>query len=631
MQRDRSLSFIFDLPRYVKRAIVVSVDIFLCIVTVALAYRLRLDMWIFPFGGQWLSYGLAILFAVPIFIKFGLYRAIFRYVGWGALISLIRACAFYGVAYALVFTVVGVQYVPRSVGIMQPILLFLAVSASRASARYVLSGDYGRFNRHGNKRRVLIYGAGTSGRQLAAALSNSHEMKVVGFVDDEPRLHGSLLNGKSIYAPKKMISLIDDKNIDDVLLAIPSASRFRRNEIIANLQEHQISVRTLPNLGDLAYGRVTVNDLKPLDVEDLLGRDSVPPNTALLAKRVTGKTVLVSGAGGSIGSELCRQILQQNPVVLILLEQCEFNLYAISQELEKKLAAEESSTKLVCLLGNVQDRNRVDAILGQWRPDTIYHAAAYKHVPLVEGNMAEAAKNNVFGTYVMVEMAEAHKVEDFVLISTDKAVRPTNVMGATKRVAEMILQAMTATACKTRFSMVRFGNVLGSSGSVVPLFRKQIAVGGPLTVTHREITRYFMTIPEAAQLVIQAGGMAEGGEVFVLNMGEPVRIVDLARRMIELSGLTVKNDERSPGDIAIEITGLRPGEKLFEELLIGNDPTPTLHPEIMKAHDQYPSLDEIKIALAELASAFNRDDSDATINLLKRMVPEFDHAPLGQQ
>ncbi len=600
---------ILGLTRPTKRLVALVIDVLICLTTVAVAYWLRLGDWSMPRGNQLWSYALPVVIAIPLFVRFGLYRAIFRYVGWGALISVVRACAIFGLIYATIFTVIGITGVPRTIGIIQPILLFLVVGASRAAARFWLGGGYQSLLRLSQRRRVLIYGAGSAGRQLAAGLANSEEMNVVGFVDDDRSLHASMLNGKNIHSPAQLPELIENLEISDLLLAIPSATRQRRNEIIESVRGTHAVIRTLPGLTDLAHGRVTVNDLRELDIEDLLGRDPVAPDPVLLAKNLTGKTILVSGAGGSIGSELCRQIVQQNPKNLLLVEMSEYNLYTIHQELIQLDARDGISTNLVPLLASVQNEAVMDAAIAEWRPDTIYHAAAYKHVPLVEHNVTEGVRNNVFGTLTLARVAQKHKVPDFVLISTDKAVRPTNMMGASKRLAELILQALALSASDTRFSMVRFGNVLGSSGSVVPLFRQQIKQGGPVTVTHEEITRYFMTIPEAAQLVIQAGTMAKGGEVFVLDMGEPVRILDLARSMIELSGLTVR-DERNPnGDIEVEVTGLRDGEKLYEELLIGDNPEPTAHDRIMKANEEYLDWPSLLAILEKLETAMAANDA----------------------
>jgi FlaA1/EpsC-like NDP-sugar epimerase len=614
---------ILNLSRFSKRTIALAADALLCIATVAASYFLRLDYWVYPQGMQWVSYAAALIFSIPLFISFGLYRAIFRYAGWGALTAVVRACAVYGLVYSAVFSAIGVVGVPRTIGIIQPLLLFLAIGASRSVARYFLGGGYSALMRLTTQRRVLIYGAGSAGRQLAAGLANSDEMQVVGFTDDDVTLQGSVLNGKMIYAPDSLDKLITKLDVADLLLAIPSASRRRRNEILQLVRPTAATIRTLPGLADLAHGRVTVNDLRELDIEDLLGRDAVAPNQLLLAKNIANKTVLISGAGGSIGSELSRQILQLRPKAMLLVEQSEFNLYTIHQELEKLSAnVDLEVVQLVPLLGSVQDKLRIDGILATWKPDTIYHAAAYKHVPLVEHNPAEGVRNNVFGTLNIATLARKHAVRDFVLISTDKAVRPTNIMGATKRVAEQILQALAAEGGDTRFSMVRFGNVLGSSGSVVPLFRRQIKAGGPITITHKEITRYFMTIPEAAQLVIQAGAMATGGEVFVLDMGDPVRIVDLAERMIELSGLALRSQSNPDGDIEIEVVGLRPGEKLYEELLIGDDPTPTGHPRILKARDNHLTWVELQLEIAKFAT-INTEDAASTRTILRDIVPEF--------
>jgi FlaA1/EpsC-like NDP-sugar epimerase len=615
---------ILNLSRFSKRAIALAIDAVLCLVSVAVAYYLRVGEWVYPEGLQWLSYAGALALAIPMFVNFGLYRAIFRYAGWGALMAVVRACVVYGVIYSAVFTAISVAGVPRTIGLIQPILLFLAVGASRALARYWLSGGYLAMMRLGTQRRVLIYGAGSAGRQLAAGLATSDEVEVVAFVDDDATLHGSVLNGKMIYAPDGLENLIATLGVADLLLAIPSASRARRNEILEMVRRTHATIRTLPGLVDLAHGRVTVNDLRELDIEDLLGRDTVAPNQLLLAKNIADKIVMVTGAGGSIGSELCRQILQLRPKVLLLVEQSEFNLYTIQQELEKLADnVDLVGVEIVPLLGSVQDEARIDGIFSAWKTDTVYHAAAYKHVPLVEHNPAEGVRNNVFGTLNMAQLATKHAVRDFVLISTDKAVRPTNVMGATKRVAEQILQALAADGGDTRFSMVRFGNVLGSSGSVVPLFRRQIKAGGPITITHEEITRYFMTIPEAAQLVIQAGAMATGGEVFVLNMGDPVKIVDLARRMIELSGLTLRDDANPAGDIEIEVVGLRPGEKLYEELLIGDNPEATGHARIMKARDGYLDWVDLKAALVKCTTVVASGEATGLRELLVKLVPEF--------
>jgi len=609
------------LPRTAKRLIAILVDVALCVVTVWFAYYLRLGTFVSLSGDAFLPVVIAIGLALPIFVVSGLYRAIFRYSGWPALLAVARAVGVYGMLYASVFTFIGFAGIPRTVGIIQPILLLLLVGTSRALVRVWLGGRYQNILKHAARPKVLIYGAGVSGRQLAAAMSNSFEMQVVGFLDDDPRLQGQVLNGQPIYNPKDLPNLVTTLSLNDVLLAMPSISRKRRNEILTQIRTAHISVRTLPSVTDLAQGRVSVSDLRELDIDDLLGREPVSPNHILLAKDIGGKIVLVTGAGGSIGSELCRQILGIGPAKLLLIEQSEFALYAVHQELEEKQG--NRPIELVPLLASVQDEQRLHEIMSTWRPDTVYHAAAYKHVPIVEHNPAEGIKNNVLGTLRAAQAAADNGVSSFVLVSTDKAVRPTNIMGASKRLAEMVLQALADTNPGTKFAMVRFGNVLGSSGSVVPKFRQQIRDGGPITLTHPEVTRYFMTIPEAAQLVIQAGAMAKGGDVFVLDMGQSVKIIDLARRMVELSGLTVRDEQNPDGDIAIEIAGLRPGEKLYEELLIGDNPKPTSHPRIMKAHEEFIHWGDLKSKLNVLEMALNVNDVGVIRLMMKQLVSGY--------
>ncbi len=609
------------LPRWAKRFVVLALDTALCALTVWLAYYLRLGDFVALSGSALVAVLASIGIALPIFIVSGLYRAIFRYSGWPALLAVARAIGVYGLLYASIFTAMGIQDVPRTVGIIQPILLLLFVGASRAFARIWLGDQYQSILKHASRPKVLIYGAGRTGRQLVAAMANSHEMQVVGFLDDDDRLHGHVLNGQPIYNPADLANLAATLTVSDVLLAMPSLSRKRRNEILAQIRTARVAVRTLPSVTDLAQGKVSISDLRELDIDDLLGREPVTPNHLLLAMNIRSKVVMVTGAGGSIGSELCRQILSVGPNKLLLIEQSEFALYGIHQELEEKFV--DRGVVLVPLLASVQDNERMREIMSTWHPDTVYHAAAYKHVPIVEHNPAEGIKNNVLGTLFTAVAAAENGVADFVLISTDKAVRPTNIMGASKRLAEMVLQALAATALGTKFSMVRFGNVLGSSGSVVPKFRQQIRDGGPITLTHPEITRYFMTIPEASQLVIQAGAMAKGGDVFVLDMGQSVKIIDLARRMIELSGLTVKDEQNPDGDIAIEITGLRPGEKLYEELLIGDNPKPTSHSRIMKAHEEFIPWIDLEADLNALKLALNVNDVGLIRLIMTKLVTGY--------
>ncbi len=612
---------ILSLPRATKRFVALSVDLGLCVLTVWIAYYLRLGEFVALSGNALWAVVASIGIALPIFIVSGLYRAIFRYSGWPALLAVARAVGIYGMLYASIFTAIGISEVPRTIGIIQPILLLLFVGASRALARVWLGDQYQVILRQASRPKVLIYGAGATGRQLVNAIANSHEMQVVGFLDDDDRLHGHVLNGQPIYNPADLVHIVATLTISDVLLAMPGINRKRRNEILSQIRTARVSVRTLPSVIDLAQGKVNVSDLRELDIDDLLGREPVMPNHILLAMNIRDKVVMVTGAGGSIGSELCRQILAVGPAKLLLIEQSEFALYAIHQELEGRLSGDMAV--LVPLLASVQDDDRMCEIMSTWHPDTVYHAAAYKHVPLVEHNPAEGVKNNVFGTLSAAKAAAENGVSDFVLISTDKAVRPTNIMGASKRLAEILLQALAATSPRTKFSMVRFGNVLGSSGSVVPKFRQQIRDGGPITLTHPEITRYFMTIPEASQLVIQAGAMAKGGDVFVLDMGQSVKILDLARRMIELSGLTIKDQDNRDGDIEIEITGLRPGEKLYEELLIGDDPKPTSHPRIMKAHEEFIRWEELEGKLDALAIALSVNDVGVIRLMMEKLVSGY--------
>jgi FlaA1/EpsC-like NDP-sugar epimerase len=612
---------LLGLPRAAKRFVALAVDLGLCVLTVWLSYYLRLGEFVALSGGALWAVAASIGIALPIFIVSGLYRAIFRYCGWPALLAVALAVGIYSLLYASIFTAIGLAGVPRTVGIIQPILLLLFVGASRALARVWLGDQYLSILKHASRPKVLIYGAGNTGRQLAAAMASSHEMQVAGFLDDDDRLHGHVLNGQPIYNPADLDSLAATLNISDVLLAMPSLSRRRRNEILGQIRVAKVAVRTLPSVTDLAQGKVSISDLRELDIDDLLGREPVMPNHILLAMNVRSKVVMVTGAGGSIGSELCRQILAVGPSKLLLIEQSEFALYGIHQELEEKLSGREIT--LVPLLASVQDNDRIHESMSTWHPDTVYHAAAYKHVPLVEHNPAEGIKNNVLGTLKTALAAAENGISDFVLISTDKAVRPTNIMGASKRLAEMALQAIAATNPGTKFSMVRFGNVLGSSGSVVPKFRQQIRDGGPITLTHLEITRYFMTIPEASQLVIQAGAMAKGGDVFVLDMGQSVKIIDLARRMIELTGLTVRDEQNPDGDIEIEITGLRPGEKLYEELLIGDNPKPTSHSRIMKAHEEFIPWAELEGQLRSLEMALNVNDVGVIRLMMEKLVAGY--------
>jgi FlaA1/EpsC-like NDP-sugar epimerase len=606
------------LPRGSKRMMAATIDAALCALTIWIAYYLRLGYFISLAGRPSVAVALSIALALPAFHITGLYRVAFRRAGAELIPVAALACAAYGLCYITIISAYAFDRIPRTIGIVQPILLFLAVCGVRLAVGYVLGGQMQRRLEAKPIRRVLIYGAGSSGRQLAAAITASRESNVVGFIDDDRSIQGTRVNGVRVYQSGDLADLVERKGVDDILLALPSATRQRRNEIIAELRPLAVSVRTLPGLMDLAHGRVEASDLRELTIEDLLSRDPVNPDLDVVRAKVGGRTVLVTGAGGSIGSELCRQILAADPARILLLEQSEFALYAIHRNL-----SEVSSIEIVPLLGSITDAFRVEQIMRSWAPDIVFHAAAYKHVPLVEHNPLEGLRNNVIGTRRVAEIATRCGVQDFVLVSTDKAVRPTNIMGATKRLAELVLQGLAAENTGTRFSMVRFGNVLGSSGSVVPLFREQINRGGPITITHRDITRYFMTIPEAAQLVVQASAMASGGEVFVLDMGEPVRIADLARNMVELCGLTVRTPANPGGDIEIVTIGMRPGEKLYEELLIGNDPRTTDHPRIMMASEHHIPWPELEPRLRDLEAVIERGAVTEARALLCELVAEF--------
>jgi FlaA1/EpsC-like NDP-sugar epimerase len=617
-------------PRTYKRLVVVGVDITLAIIATWFAFSLRLDVFHRPVGLQWAVYFLTPLLAVPVFVKFGLYRAIFRYTGQAALISTVKAIVVYGLVLLALLLWLQWPMVPRSLGVLQPLLFLILVGASHSVARFWLAGlNQSAANKAG---RLLIFGAGTVGVQTAAAVSMERQLKLVGFVDDDAHKVGRSINGVPVWASQDLPSLVTRHGATDLLLAMPNATRERRKQIIASLSKLPVHVRTLPSMADLASGKVSIKDIHELDIDDLLGRISIPPKADLMARDLKGHVVMVTGAGGSIGGELTRNIIFLAPKQLVLLDHNEFGLYAIHQELEALCQSHRLSVELVPLLGSVTNAEQMHDVCNTYRPATIYHAAAYKHVPLVESNPGVGVFNNVFGTLNMARAAQASGVNRFVLVSTDKAVRPTNVMGATKRMAELVLQALAEDSkitgnSKTCFSMVRFGNVLGSSGSVVPLFRQQLEGGGPITVTHKEVTRYFMTIPEAAQLVLQAGAMGQGGDVFVLDMGEPVKIMDLAQRMVQLSGLTVKDAAYPEGDIEIAVVGLRPGEKLYEELLIGDNPEPTEHPRIMKAHEDFLEWPQLSEHLHELKLAAQSDDLVVMKAIFQRLVHGYGSSP----
>lgn len=634
--RQAATQSLVALPRPAKRLLVVLVDVCLCMITAWLAICFRFEAWVSLDAYQWLAVGVSPLLAVPLFAAFGLYSSVFRFAGRESLRALASAIAIYAALYATIFTVVGFPLVPRTIGLLQPALLLLGVGATRFLAGELLSETVVRPDAQASRVPVFIYGAGDTGRQLAESLAKT-SMEVVGFLDDNPSLRGGRIMGRLVHDPASIEHLVQTHGVHDVLLALPSVSRSRRTEIVQLLNRARVGVRTLPRLADLAHRRVDADQLREVALEDLLGRDPVPPDATLMARNIRDKTVMVTGAGGSIGSELCRQIMAQRPAQLVLVELNEFALYAVLEDLAPLARAVESraAVLLTPVLADVRDEKRVATLMQAHQPHTVYHAAAYKHVPLVEDNPVAAIRNNVLGTLNVARAAVNAGVQDMVLISTDKAVRPTNVMGATKRLAEMVVQAL-ARECQTagrptRLSMVRFGNVLGSSGSVIPKFRQQIQHGGPVTVTHPDITRYFMTIPEAAQLVIQAAAMsadsAEPGALYLLDMGEPVRIQDLARLMVHLSGFTVREAGRSEGDIELLFTGLRPGEKLYEELLISSDAQPTAHPKVCRAHEQWLDWATLEPVLAELRQLPDTAPGAHARQLLQRLVPDYQPSP----
>ncbi|EPE0482895.1 polysaccharide biosynthesis protein, partial [Shigella sonnei] len=556
------------------------------------------------------------IFTVFIFIRIGLYRAVLRYVS--AKIMLLIPVGILASTLSLVVISYSLSIMlPRTVVGIYFLVLLLLTSGSRLLFRMIL--NYGVKG----SAPVLIYGAGESGRQLLPALMQAKEYFPVAFVDDNPRLHKAVIHGVTVYPSDKLSYLVDRYGIKKILLAMPSVSKSQRQKVITRLEHLPCEVLSIPGMVDLVEGRAQISNLKKVSIDDLLGRDPVAPDAKLMAENITGKAVMVTGAGGSIGSELCRQIVRYKPAKLVLFELSEYALYAIEKELSALCDKEVLNVPVIPLLGSVQRQNRLQMVMKSFGIQTVYHAAAYKHVPLVEHNVVEGVRNNVFGTLYCAESAIESGVETFVLISTDKAVRPTNTMGTTKRLAELVLQALSARQSQTRFCMVRFGNVLGSSGSVVPLFEKQIAQGGPVTLTHRDIIRYFMTIPEASQLVIQAGAMGHGGDVFVLDMGDPVKIYDLAKRMIRLSGLSVRDDKNPDGDIAIEVTGLRPGEKLYEELLIGDSVQGTSHPRIMTANEVMLPWQDLSLLLKELDQACHDFDHERIRSLLLQAPAAF--------
>lgn len=621
------INFFVSLSRFRKQIIMLSTDVIMLEFILWASFSMRLGQPYWPKDAAWLLFMVAPVIAIPIFIRLGLYRAIVRYIGFKALWTIVKAVSIYAVIWSAFVFISGAVGIPRSVTLINWIFAVLLIGSSRMFARWWFVGieSTNKIVKR-RKKNVAIYGAGSAGIQLASVLAYSKEYAPIAFIDDNTELHKNTINSLSVYSTNELEQLILLLNIDEVFLAIPSASHSQKKKIIQQLEKYSINIKTLPNLADVADGKIKLEDIKEIDLEDLLGRDLVAPDKALFDACIKNKSVMVTGAGGSIGSELCRQILNSSPKELVLFEQSELNLYNIEKELNHLIKTESLKIKLAPVLGDICDKKRVSEIIQKYAVNTIYHAAAYKHVPLVESNIVEGVRVNTIGTLTVAQSAMEHNVETFILISTDKAVRPTNVMGASKRFAELVLQGLATQPSNTHFSIVRFGNVLDSSGSVVPLFREQIKQGGPVTVTHPEIIRYFMTIPEAAQLVIQAGAMGTkgtNGDVFVLDMGEQVKIIDLATKMIHLMGFTVKDENTPDGDIEIEYIGLRPGEKLYEELLIGENAVGTAHPRIMRAEEEAYSWDEIQKYLKQLEESISKLESNKVSKILLEVVKGY--------
>ncbi|WP_138120086.1 polysaccharide biosynthesis protein [Bathymodiolus heckerae thiotrophic gill symbiont] len=621
---------IIKLSRINKQLIMLLVDSVFLVSILLASFSIRLGYWYFPQDDLvWVIFGAPIVASI-IFVRFGLYRAVIRYIGFKALWAIVQAVSLYALVWGVIGFMIVVDGIPRSVILINWTLSLLAIGGVRIIARALLSENanfkFLIFNfklnskSNSNKKRVLVYGAGDAGIQLVSALAHSSEYNPIGFIDDSNELQGNHIRGLNVYSVDSIAEVIAKLKVDEVLIAMPSASRTKRLDIINVLEPYPVLVRMLPGVAELAQGKVSIGDLREVSIKDLLGRESVEANKDLLGKNITNKVVVVTGAGGSIGSELCRQIVFLKPKALILYEMSELALYTIEKELS---IIGMHSMDIYPILGSVNNKTRLSNVFKRFGADTIYHAAAYKHVPMVEFNNTEGVDNNIFGTLNCAQVAIDAGVEIFVLISTDKAVRPTNTMGATKRSAELVLQALSARQRGTKFTMVRFGNVLGSSGSVIPLFKQQIKAGGPVTVTDKNIIRYFMTIPESVELVIQAGAMGTGGDVFVLDMGKPIRIVGLAQKMIRLSGLEVKDELHPDGDIEIKYTGLRPGEKLYEELLIGDNVSDTDNPLIMRAQEDMIVWDELEPILNGLSSAIDKYDHKKLRELLIELVPGF--------
>lgn len=616
-------SFFFNLERWKKRIFIMLLDFLLIPIAVWVSFALRLGTWEPPLNdGAWMLM-LAPIIMLPIFIHLGLYRAVIRFIGGQqAVMAVLKGITLSTMILALIAVLANWDGIPRSIFLIYWGTSFIFIGGSRYLIRLIYAYHYSK----SEKLHIAIYGAGEAGIQLANALARNSDYRAVAYIDDNPTLNKAIIQGLQVYKPTQLLSLVEKMQVSQVFLAMPSLTKIRKSEILQFLEPFPLHVLTIPNMSELISGERRIDEVREIEVDELLGRDPVEPDQELLSICIENKVVMVTGAGGSIGSELCRQIIQLKPSKLVLFESSEFALYSIENELITLLQTQLSTFNKECLipvLGTVQNQYRLEDIIQQYKVNTLYHAAAYKHVPLVEHNPIEGILNNTFGTLYAALAAKNCKVRHFVLISTDKAVRPTNVMGASKRMAEMILQALAQQPSQTIFSMVRFGNVLGSSGSVVPLFRKQIQVGGPITITHPDIIRYFMTIPEAALLVIQAGALARGGEVFLLDMGEPVKIIDLAKRMVHLSGYSVRDETNPNGNIELKFTGLRPGEKLYEELLIDSEADKTSHPKIFKAHEDYITWKNLESVINDLNTYCQQKDFEHIQLTLETYVSGF--------
>ncbi len=605
---------IFSLHRYSKRGIAITTDMFLCVFTLWLAFYLRLEELVLLKDIGLTPILLTIFLAIPIFWLSGLYRTLFRYSGISILSTISLSVTVYGLIFFSIISLYGITNIPRSIGVIQPVLLFVLLITQRFSLKYLVTGS---FNKSGkDKENILIYGAGAAGRQLFTSLEENSKYNVVGFLDDNPNMHRQNLLGQKIYDPKNLENIKNNKDIKLILLAIPSLNKSKKNEIIQKISHYKIPIKTIPNLSDIIEDKLSFSDVKDYLIDDLLDRDPVEANQQLLFQNITSKTILVTGAGGTIGAELSRQISKLNPKKLILFELNELALFNINEELFNKY----KNLEIVPLLGNVLDQKKLEIVFKTFNVDTVYHAAAYKHVPLVESNICEGVRNNILGTLSLLKAINKEQVKNLVLISSDKAVRPTNIMGASKRFAELCLQVFKEKNSFINFSIVRFGNVLASSGSVIPKFKQQISDGGPVTLTHNDVTRYFMTVPEAAQLVIQAGALGKNAEVFVLDMGKSIKIKDMIIKMINLSGQKLKDENNLEGDIEIKVTGLRPGEKLYEELLIGDNPEKTIHPKINKIQEPSISLEQFDRNIDELITHLDNQDPKQIKNLLDRII-----------